>query len=229
MIEIKLYFITIIIITIVVVVVVVVVVADAAAAAVVVVVVVAVVAAVVVVAVVVVVVVVVAAAAVAVVDVVAVAVVAVVVVVVVAVVVAAAAAAAAAAAVAVVVVVVVVSTCLATGSGWPGRESETDDLRNSHHFNQSHAQVITSPTSSSSSLPTESPKSCGDGNWRTSKCGCTHAATTNLHTGGMGHVVVSSLDRSRSGIRQPSKCPSSPLWDHSACLHAKRKWLEKAP
>ena len=57
----------------------------------------------------------------------------------------------------------VVLTCLATGSGWPGRESEADDLRNPPHFNQSHAQVITSPASSSSSLPTESPKSWGDG------------------------------------------------------------------
>ena len=46
----------------------------------------------------------------------------------------------------------------------------------SPHFNQSHAQVITSPTSSSSSLPTESPKSCGDGElanqqvWMHSRC-----------------------------------------------------------
>ena len=44
------------------------------------------------------------------------------------------------------------------------------------HFNQSHVQVITSPTSSSSSLPTESAKSCGDGElanqqvWMHSRC-----------------------------------------------------------
>ena len=80
-----------------------------------------------------------------------------------------------------------------------------------HHFNQSHAQVITSPTSSSYSLPTESSKSCGDGNWRTSKYGCTHAAATNLHTDGLCHMVVSSVDRGISEIRQPPKCTSSPL------------------
>ena len=77
-----------------------------------------------------------------------------------------------------------VLTCLATGSGWPGRESGADDLRNSPHFNQSHAQILTSSTSS----PTHSQRShqspVATGNWRTSKCGCTHAAAMNLHTGG---------------------------------------------
>ena len=57
------------------------------------------------------------------------------------------------------------------------------------HYNI-FTHFIVTPNGSSHQSPVAT------GNWRTSKCGCTHAAATNLHTGGPSHVVVSALDRS---------------------------------
>ena len=57
----------------------------------------------------------------------------------------------------------VVLTCLATGSGWPGRESEADDLCNSPHFLFKKSRSSHKFTTNFIFIPTESSEFCGDG------------------------------------------------------------------